>query len=350
MRQAHPVAAALLLCLACLVPILRAQQSGALGATPDELLAAGIRSNGLAEVKQPWHVKAHYEIVSYDGSPKESGTYEEWWVSGKHYRRAYASDKFSQTDFASDDTLYRVGDQDWPDQRESQVRTLLLQPVPADTDLRDFNLEKTTRSFGTTELPCVVLNPKRRSNVRVVVIGQSILSTHYCFEPSRPALRFASLGAGHDDTTFNSVTLFQGQYFAKAVTLTNAKERLTLSIEVIEGLADATDVDFTPPPGTPPFLHAGSVVSLKSNALTVLKHPPASYPEEARRKRVKGTVTLQALIGKDGLAKGVEVLDGPAELRESAAESLRQFRFRPFVVLDEPVEVSTKINLDFNLN
>ena len=89
---------------------------------------------------------------------------------------------------------------------------------------------------------------------------------------------------------------------------------------------------------------------MKSNALTVLKRPPASYPEEARRKRVGGTVTLQALIGKDGLVRSVEVVDGPAELRKAATESLRQFRFRPFVVLDEPVEVSAKVNLDFNIN
>jgi hypothetical protein len=211
-------AVVLLACIACLVPAIRAQQSGGL-TTPGGLLAAGIRSNGLAEVKQPWHVKARYEIVAYDGSPKESGTYEEVWVSGKQYRRTYASNKFNQTDFANGDVLYRIGDQDWADQRESQVRTLLLQPVPGDCDLRDFDLEKISRSFGTTELPCVLLKSKRQSNVKVVVIGQTILSTHYCFEPDRPALRFASLGAGHDDTTFNDLTLFQGQYFAKAVAL-----------------------------------------------------------------------------------------------------------------------------------
>lgn len=351
MSRIQPAAPALLWSISCLGQILQAQQASAPAPTPSDILAAAVRSNGLAAVNRPWHIKAHYAIVSYNGSPKESGTFEEHWASGKQYKRTYASDTFNQTDFANGDVLYRVGDQRWPGGRESQVQALLRQPIPDDTDLADFSLENIARQFGDKlALPCVRLKPKKQSNVRFVVAGQPILWEHYCLEPNRPALRFSSLGAGHDDTTFNDVTMFHNQYLAKTIVLTNALERLSLTIDVIEDLADTTDGAFAPPPGTPPFLHAGDVVLADAVALVVLKHPPAVYPDEARRKGIGGTVTLQGIIGKDGRVKSVGALDGPPELRNPAAESLRQYRFRPFVLLDEPVEVSSKFRLEFDID
>jgi len=342
-----------LLCLFCLAapsgPAL-AQSDAPFPTAAAEILSAGVRDNGLAGAKQPWHVRVHYEIVAYDGSPKESGTYEEFWVSAKQYRHTYVSEKFNQTDIATGDALYRNGDQDWPDRRESQVRTLMLQPIPQDLGLPDFDLEKTTRSFGSTELTCVVLKSKNTTNVRVVVVRQPILSAHYCFNPGRSMLRFASLGAGQDDTLFNSLVRFQGQYLAKEISLSNAKERLTLRVDLIEDLTNVNMTDFTSPAGSAGPLYSGGVLSLKSNALTILKRAPASYPDEARRKRIQGKVTMQVSIGKDGQVTNVEVLDGPAELRQAAIKSLQQTRFQPFLILQEPVEVSTKFDLSFTLN
>jgi len=108
--------------------------------------------------------------------------------------------------------------------------------------------------------------------------------------------------------------------------------------------------DFTSHAGSAGPLYSGGVLSLKSNALTILKRAPASYPDEARRKRIQGKVTMQVSIGKDGQVTNVEVLDGPAELRQAAIKSLQQTRFQPFLILQEPVEVSTKFDLSFTLN
>jgi len=45
------------------------------------------------------------------------------------------------------------------------------------------------------------------------------------------------------------------------------------------------------------------------------------------------------VVGKDGRVIQADAEDGPAEVRGPAVEAVRKYRFRPFLVLDEPVEV-----------
>jgi TonB family protein len=230
------------------------------------------------------------------------------------------------------------------------VRTLLVQPVPADFDLIDYNLAGMTRSFGKAKLPCVVLEPKAKSNVRVIVVGEPIISAHYCFDADQPVLRFASLGGGRDSTVFNNLVVFQGQHLARDIKLTTGRESLAVAVETIESLNNVRDSDFSPPVGAVGPLGEGGTVSMRSAALTLLWQPPPTYPEGAKRNRVQGTVVMQAAVGKDGAVKSAQVVDGPGALRDAAVRSLRQWKFQPVVVLGEPMEVSTKIEIHFTLN
>lgn len=73
------------------------------------------------------------------------------------------------------------------------------------------------------------------------------------------------------------------------------------------------------------------------------------YPSEARRDHIQGTVVIKALIGKDGHIKDLQVLSGPKELVAAATGAVEQWRYRPWVIKGDVVEVETVITANFNL-
>ncbi len=61
-----------------------------------------------------------------------------------------------------------------------------------------------------------------------------------------------------------------------------------------------------------------------------LSASPPTYPEEARKQGIQGTVVLQALIGADGAVHRVKVLRPlPEGLADAAAEAVRRWTFEP---------------------
>ena len=65
-----------------------------------------------------------------------------------------------------------------------------------------------------------------------------------------------------------------------------------------------------------------------------------------RHGNVTGTVHVRFVVGKNGRVIEAEALDGPPELRKDALAAIREFRFRPVLVLDQPVEVESKTFFD----
>ncbi len=73
------------------------------------------------------------------------------------------------------------------------------------------------------------------------------------------------------------------------------------------------------------------------------------YPPAARMNHVQGMVVLRALIGKDGQIRDLQVVSGPKELQQSAMGAVRQWRYRPYYLLGQPVEVDTQITVNYVL-
>jgi protein TonB len=74
-----------------------------------------------------------------------------------------------------------------------------------------------------------------------------------------------------------------------------------------------------------------------------------TYPSEAGRARIQGTVVLLAVIGKDGSVQDVRVESGLPLLAQAAIDAVKQWRYRPYLVNGEPVEVDSRITINFNL-
>ena len=68
-----------------------------------------------------------------------------------------------------------------------------------------------------------------------------------------------------------------------------------------------------------------------------------------RRPASPGTVVLQATISKTGTIEDLHVVSGPAMLQQAAMDAVRTWRYRPYLLNNEPVEVETTVNVIFTL-
>jgi len=73
------------------------------------------------------------------------------------------------------------------------------------------------------------------------------------------------------------------------------------------------------------------------------------YPLEAKKARIQGTVLLDTVIGKDGSVETATVTSGPQELRQSALDAVRTWKYKPFLLNGDPVEVKTTIRVVYSL-
>jgi periplasmic protein TonB len=77
---------------------------------------------------------------------------------------------------------------------------------------------------------------------------------------------------------------------------------------------------------------------------------PPQYPPEAGRARLEGPVVLMAVIGQDGSVKDVRVESGLPILAQAAIDAVRQWRYKPYLIDGEPVEVDSRITINFTLS
>jgi len=75
-----------------------------------------------------------------------------------------------------------------------------------------------------------------------------------------------------------------------------------------------------------------------------------AYPPLARSGRVQGVVVLRAIISRSGGIENLQVVSGHPMLVKAAIEAVGQWRFRPYILNDEPVEVETQITVNFLLS
>jgi TonB family protein len=82
----------------------------------------------------------------------------------------------------------------------------------------------------------------------------------------------------------------------------------------------------------------------------LIRSTPPVYPSIAKAARVGGTVELHATISKNGTIKDLHVVSGPAMLQQAALDAVRSWRYRPYMLNNEPIEVETSVNVVFSLD
>ncbi|MCU1285444.1 MAG: peptidoglycan-binding protein [Acidobacteriales bacterium] len=81
----------------------------------------------------------------------------------------------------------------------------------------------------------------------------------------------------------------------------------------------------------------------------VIQNPKPTYPDEAKRLGIEGSVVLTAVITKDGKVKQVRRVSGDARLANAAEEAVRHWKYDPYTLNGEPIEANTSITIKFTL-
>src|SRR5215470_3074227 len=93
-----------------------------------------------------------------------------------------------------------------------------------------------------------------------------------------------------------------------------------------------------------PSVHTSPRVSVMMEGHLIHRVEPL-YPALARQAGIQGQVLLQAIIGKDGTIENLRVIGGHPLLVRPAVEAVQQWRYRPYTLNGEPVEVQTQVTV-----
>jgi protein TonB len=102
------------------------------------------------------------------------------------------------------------------------------------------------------------------------------------------------------------------------------------------------------PPPPPPPAQTVRLSRMREGDLIYKVKP--EYPSLARSARIQGPVVLEAVISRRGTIENLRVLSGHPMLVRAAVEAVIQWRYRSYVLNNEPVEVETQITVNFSLS
>jgi TonB family protein len=116
-----------------------------------------------------------------------------------------------------------------------------------------------------------------------------------------------------------------------------------------------------------PFLLNGEPVAVQTSA-TVRVGPPQklrvsqgvmegnllhkvdpAYPVEARAARIQGDVILMVIISREGDVSHLEVISGHPLLAEAATKAVKQWKYKPYSLNGNPVEIESTIKVQFHM-
>jgi periplasmic protein TonB len=113
---------------------------------------------------------------------------------------------------------------------------------------------------------------------------------------------------------------------------------------VIGGIISSTPVA-VPKVATPQRVRVSAGVT---SGLLIRKVNPV-YPPLARQARISGTVVLRAVISKDGSIENLQLVSGHPMLAPAAIDAVKQWKYKPYLLNGEPVEVDTEVQVNFTL-
>jgi protein TonB len=117
---------------------------------------------------------------------------------------------------------------------------------------------------------------------------------------------------------------------------------------VIGGIISSTPSAAAVPNLTKPTPQRVRVSQGVSKGLLISRIEP-TYPPVARAARIQGVVVLAAIIDKKGNIQNLQVVSGHPMLAPAAIEAVKQWRYKPFLLNGQPLEVETAVTVTFQL-
>ena len=116
------------------------------------------------------------------------------------------------------------------------------------------------------------------------------------------------------------------------------------------GVNTGTATPAPPPVITPPRPQGPQRVGGAIRAPVRINYVVPVYPQIAQQARVQGVVQIDATIGIDGLVKEAHVVSGSPLLADAALSAVRQWRYTPTTLNNQPIAVIMTVNVTFTLS
>lgn len=249
---------------------------------------------------------------------------------------------------------------------ESDLHTVIAHEF-AHMRRNDFakNLFYELLSLPITYHPLAWLTRERLTESREILCDQMAAQLGSRTQYARSLLRLASLlVAGTPARSPHAIGIFDTRKFERRLMKLTEKQskiptlrRLTILTACIAfglatcGSALALSMNVIPSTSTANSSKKAAPLSVSPGEIAGNRIGGADpkYPAEAKKDKVQGTVILDAIIGKDGTIHKLTVLSGPKELRKSAADAVRTWKYKPYLLNGNPVEVETHISVIYTL-
>lgn len=290
---------------------------------------------------KPWHLKMTFTSVDAAGNPQQSQSLEEWWRDSKNWRRVFTDSNSKATTFVSVEgkRYSTTATASLPENLPLLVQNV-IRPVSETAPDTVFVLRH--REFGKTSTDCIMVAPPIKG-ADEVQLGR--FPTYCTTEDDTLRLRWL----GSLTIVNNKTGKFQGHTVPLDTTLSSSgSNSVQAKVEALGTIEqEAVDLSLTGLEETRIMarISSGVVAGLKiSGAIP-------DYPASARQSHLTGAVVLKAVIGKDGRIHQLEPVSSPDEaLTGAAMNAVRTWVYKPYLLEGVPVEVSTSIVVNFNLN
>jgi TonB family protein len=296
----------------------------------------------------PWHIKISVQLFDAQGKPAEQGLIEEWWAGPQLDRITFTVPSYKATELQNSTGFFRTKGAEPPPLMLELLREQVVHPMPPERDIEGTKPETRKEKFGKATLECIMLDRP----IKAVAYLPTGLFPTYCMDAGKDSLR-ASYDYGGQLILRNRVEDFQGRAVAEDIAITHDGVH-TASAEVFKletkppddpafAAVFAQSDDLERMPGRP--LRVGAATM----AATLLSKVNPKYPEAAKTRNAAGTVTLQAVIGRDGAVQFVRLVAAPdPDLGNAAMDAVKQWIYKPWMLNGEPVEVETTMIVTFS--
>ena len=292
----------------------------------------------------PWHWKLDVTVFDTDGKNPKTGSLEMWFSDG-NMRTVASLGSAEITTLRIGNDLYRTDGNEKDISEITFAQMQVLHPVPDEVFQPGVAVKLTRETGGKTKLDCIAPTLVRPTN-DVVSVGRQF---SFCLEQDTPRLlvmyELGGFGVLRQQTgTFQSHEVAVDlQVFLRTITFAEAKTT-KLASETIDPSLFQVQSDMSP------FRGRVEISSGALSRLTMSENAP-TYPLDAKERHASGTVVFDAMIGKDGHVLSLQPTgQADASLVESAKKAVSQWLYRPYLINGIPVEVKTKINVNFSMS
>ncbi len=214
-----------------------------------------------------------------------------------------------------------------------------VHPLRVAPDLEKLHYTVADKKLGSALLACA-------SSESSLIADRADSVETACFDNQKPVLRLEQLSR-NIFVLFNEVVRINNQYVDKQILVEDSTQPIVkaevTTLEFPNVLDPALVLPTSAISDERPTVASGVMDGEKIGGQDI------KYPVIARQKRVQGTVMLAAIIDKSGNIADLEIISGPRELRESSAGAVKTWKYKPYLLKGQPVEVRTIINVDFTL-